>query len=85
MVLFGEPTRKDGGRARCAQERMAGRGLAGVRGMGEVWRGMACTTAADGMGAGRGGAVVHVGEGFAGESPLCMATNLVTTVRGDSP
>ena len=55
MVLFGEPARKDGGKARRARERMAGRGLVGVRGMGEVWQGMACTTAANGVGAGRGG------------------------------
>ena len=31
------------------------------------------------------GAAVRAGEGFAGESPLYMATTLVAAVRGDEP
>ena len=31
------------------------------------------------------GAAVRTRTGFAGESPLCMATTLVATVRGNGP
>ena len=85
MVLFSEPARKEGGRARCARERMAGRGLASVRDMGEVWQGDGVHNSAGRTWVQGGGRQLAWEKSLTGESPLCKATTLVASVRGDGP
>ena len=85
MVLFGEPTRKDGGRARRARE-WAGRAWPG--GCQRHGRGLARDGVHDSdqrRGCKSWGVAVRTGEEFTGESPLSMAMTIVTAMRGDGP